>query len=1854
MYDRSYFCWVRRQTLPALFSFLLLSMWGNMALLAQTTPPPAKSPATFGANPNLTLDVRQGKTGSLTRTPVYDFVKFNPRFRSTVPLKRKCSTIEMEEDRKAKHGGESSAEFERWIGQRTQVGRNLRQKSINDVYSLPVVVHVIYSNPTENLSKAQIQSQLTVLNQDYRRRNPDASNTPANFASVAADCQIEFCLASVDPQGRPTDGIDRVSISGSPFRDHFLNEVIKPNTIWDPERYMNIWVCNIAGGILGFAQFPSSTGIAGIPNDPGAENTDGVVIHYTAFGTMGTAAAPFDRGRTGTHEVGHWLGLRHVWGDGPCDVDDFCGDTPQTSDPNFSCPTGRIGCFGQAMIQNYMDYTDDACMNVFTRDQRQRMRAILKSAPRRASLLTSNVCSTVNSLPVAAFKADLTFGCGPLAVQFTEMAQGNPTEFIWSFPGGTPATSNARNPRITYSEAGTFPVSLIVGNQAGKSPPLVQEGYIHVSTKGASLPISATFETPEVPPGKFLTLDPQGEKGWTHTQRVSGKGESTGAFWFENYDNNLIGSHDWLISPVIDLSQSEKTILSFDVAYAAFSQKYSDTLAVMINTGCGSRFEAIYYRGGERLSTAEPFNRPYTPFPDEWRTEVIDLQKYDGEAFVQIAFVNISGYGNNLYLDNIHLAAKPKPLPAPEFVALEPITCAGGTIKFKDLSKNGITGLSWTFPGGIPAASTEASPSITYPEAGVYDVILTATNGSGNKTLVREGLITVKKGPQVEIGEKEISICKGSSKEITVTGATTYEWAPKKGLDTHKGSKVVASPKVSTTYTILATGPSGCEATSTLKVTVNEASNFEVTPMVATVCDGEETELTAAGAGSYVWSPAKGLNKTTGPKVLAKPTVTTTYTVVGKNDDGCEFTKSVMVKVEDAPQVFARAERDNICPGEEVRIRAVGANTFHWTADIDNEAYEGEELLVTPFETTVYTVSAGTIGCNSSTQVTVKVKPKPSIESLKDDYRVCLGSTIDLVVTGASEFKWLPAPGLLINKGASVPVSPRQTSLYTVIGNNREGCSDTVTLKVAVSTPIDLSVSNSNPTICPGMQSVLSAKGAATYHWAPSFGLDGIQGATVTARPTQSTTYTVTATDNFGCKARQQVTVFVGSNQPPVANFAVAHQTVCVGEVIQFVDRSRGAANYAWSFPGATPATSIEQRPKVTYDRPGRYDVMLRIEGCAGIDESFSPGYIEVVRPSNLQITDSVLTICKGDTAMLSANGLEEYRWTPIEGLNSFVGATVAASPLQGMTYTVEGIDQNGCQQSGKVRVAVRGTGQEARIRSLTSSICAGESIHLKAGGAEDYVWYGNGAEVVGVGEEVILSPDTNTTYRLEAKDAFGCSSTDAVTVAVKEAPTISLTTSDSVVCQGEEVVLSASGGLEYEWEPFDLFENPTGESVSVRLTETTTFEVLGIDGFGCEAYGEATVKVNSGESLFVDADKRSLCAGETVKLTVSGAQTYEWSPAVGLDTTKGATVFASPMVTTTYTITSRDQASCPAITNITLEVSDPKSLTVSPQTQEICPGEPVELVASGASGSYQWTVGEGTFNATGTKTTVNPLITTVFTVRSTDSLGCLMEGSASISVKPGSGISLAASAASICTGSDVTLTADGGTAYQWLSAEGLDPRATGEQALARPTVSTTYQVVGKDDAGCLDTASLKVQVTSIRPGFISSSDEVDLAIEDGVVTFTDRSEGGATAWEWEFGDNGNSEQQNPVHIYTAEGTYKVSLTVSNGVCTDAFTQTLKVTNSSDLEELVDDSGIRVFPAKTTTGTVTLEIKASQPMLFKFRLLSTEGSAVLSDLLEVPEGTFTQSFDLSFFPKGTYILQITDGEGTFSKEVVYE
>lgn len=262
----------------------------------------------------------------------------------------------------------------------TREARAGREAQRRGVIRIPVVVHIVLRKPTQ-VTDAQVRRQIERLNLDFRKRNPDVAKVPSPFRPLVGDAKIEFELARRTPTGRATKGIRRKTTSKAGF-SHVRDDVKDPKTgglaPWDPERYLNLWVCALEGGTLGYGQFPG-----------GPPETDGVVILHDAFGSGGSARPPFDLGRTTTHEVGHYLNLSHIWGESripSCHDDDFVPDTPPQFDKNFGKPVyPHVSCNNGPhgdLFMNYMDYVDDDAMVMFTKGQVSRMRATL-SGPRR-------------------------------------------------------------------------------------------------------------------------------------------------------------------------------------------------------------------------------------------------------------------------------------------------------------------------------------------------------------------------------------------------------------------------------------------------------------------------------------------------------------------------------------------------------------------------------------------------------------------------------------------------------------------------------------------------------------------------------------------------------------------------------------------------------------------------------------------------------------------------------------------------------------------------------------------------------------------------------------------------------------------------------------------------------------------------------------------------------------------------------------------------------------------------------------------------------------------------------------------------------------------------------------------------------------------------------------------------------------------------------------------------------------------------------------------------------------------------------------------------------------------------------
>ena len=549
--------------------------------------------------------------------------------------------------------------------------RSARKVTNRSNIIIPVVVHVFHQGGSENISKAQVQDAIRLLNLDFQRLNADTSKTRAQFKGVASGTNIEFRLASLDPKGHCTEGIVRYQ---TPLTENGDDE-IKLLSTWPTDHYFNIWVVkNIAprpgaaGTILGYAQFPWS----------GLYRTDGVIMRHDMMGDIGTAASPQglprNYGRTLTHETGHWLGLFHTF-QGGCGDDDRLDDTPPTANPNYNIclPSMLNSCHADNpdlpdQYENYMDYSTGSCQNMFSAKQCGRMLAFLDLNVSRAALHTpenhaaTGITGSISTCaPVADFISGKSFCTGD-AVQFSDMSyqgSGNYT-YNWHFPGGSPEYSTAQNPVVTYAVAGIYPVELMLSNTDGKDT-LLRTNQVGIWNK-TTLHLGSLSESFE---GDKLFY------GWN-------KGSNSAGTWYWTTSAAASGTHSYMIYNNSWMAGTVHTIETnnYDLSgqSATFNFKYAfarrnktngiseDRMTVRYSTDCGSTWVTKYVQAGANLATTTGNSVVtydfYPPSSTEWRLVNIDLATFNKTQLLNIKFkIEFeSDGGNNFFLDDINFA----------------------------------------------------------------------------------------------------------------------------------------------------------------------------------------------------------------------------------------------------------------------------------------------------------------------------------------------------------------------------------------------------------------------------------------------------------------------------------------------------------------------------------------------------------------------------------------------------------------------------------------------------------------------------------------------------------------------------------------------------------------------------------------------------------------------------------------------------------------------------------------------------------------------------------------------------------------------------------------------------------------------------------------------------------------------------------------------------------------------------------------------------------------------------------------------------------------------------------------------
>jgi plastocyanin len=518
-------------------------------------------------------------------------------------------------------------------------------------YVIPVVFHIIHNNGPENISDAQVEDAIRVLNNDFNKLNTDWPNVRPEFLDLVADVGIEFRLARKDPQGNCTNGITRTVSTQTYNGDQAMKELIQ----WPRNKYLNVWISASANGAAGYTYRPGS-----VSNWPEA---DGIVQLHNYTGSIGTAS-PYTS-RTLTHEVGHWLNLAHTWGNSNdaalatnCSGDDGVADTPNTTGWT-SCNLNGTTCGTLDNVENYMDYS--YCSKMFTVGQRTRMLAALNASTAQRNQLTqqSNLVATGVDGPgvlcVAQFNSTSQSVCAGTTVTFNDVSYHNVTERTWSFPGGTPSESSESTTAVTYTVPGTYPVTLVVSDGTSTLTS-AQTSYITVlADPGGSVPVEDGFEAySTIEEAPWTAVNPDGDNGF----EITGAAASTGNQSIRLLNTATMASRkDELVSGTFDMSAVPSIRISYRYAFARRTSSNDDRLRFYVSNNCGQTWSLRQQlRGSTNLSTGGIVAGSFVPTANEWQyAEVANVSASYHTPDFRFKFEFESDGGNNVYIDDINI-----------------------------------------------------------------------------------------------------------------------------------------------------------------------------------------------------------------------------------------------------------------------------------------------------------------------------------------------------------------------------------------------------------------------------------------------------------------------------------------------------------------------------------------------------------------------------------------------------------------------------------------------------------------------------------------------------------------------------------------------------------------------------------------------------------------------------------------------------------------------------------------------------------------------------------------------------------------------------------------------------------------------------------------------------------------------------------------------------------------------------------------------------------------------------------------------------------------------------------------------
>jgi PKD repeat protein len=1103
-------------------------------------------------------------------------------------------------------------------------------------------------------------------------------------------------------------------------------------------------------------------------------------------------------------------------------------------------------------------------------------------------------------------------------------------------------------------------------------------------------------------------------------------------------------------------------------------------------------------------------------------------------------------------------------LPTITANAVNPTICQGTST---NLVANGGLTYSWSPSTGLNTtvgSVVSASPSSTQ----TYTV--TGLNGN-NCSSTAQVTVTVNSAPSLNITNSNPTFCIGGSSNLSASGANTYSWSPALGLNTVNGANVIASPNITTIYTVTGVGANNCSATSNTTVTVNQLPNVAATANNNIVCAGNSTTLFATGATTYTWSPSGTLSAATGNSVVASPIANITYTVIGIDGNNCQNSATVSLSMGTVPVVNITSSGNTVCYGQSVTLQPSGASSYSWNP---NSGVIGNNIFTYPVSDISYTVTGYNpgVGCSSTATANITVNALPTAANITvvgGTTILCPGGTINLVANGAqpgATYQW-QLNGVDVFNATSSTLGATVAGTYTVIVGNSNNCtissSNSVTLQGASAAAANISA-NGPTTFCTGGSVLLTATAGAglTYQWYKDGNII-LNETNQTYLANVSGFYTVEVTLNGQCTTTSNATQVIVNPYPSAVITADGPTTFCPGSSVNLFANSGANLSYNWYFNGSN---LFNGAASLNASSAGIYT--LYVTNGFNCTSNTSVTINHLAAPIATATPAGTTTLCSGQSVVINANtgsGLS-YQW--YNGSNAITNETgLSYIANTSGNYAVVVTNDNNCSSTSSV-VPVNIINNPSASISTNNPVafCSGGSATLIAntGTGLTHQWQLNNVDINGA---------TNSSYVATATGSYTCKITlngncysvsNAISIIVNPLPQASITPTGPIdICPGSTTTLSANTGtgLSYAWYWNGFYTGITNSNYTANGSGSYSVVVTNTNNCA-NSSNSVTVNTLPAPAPVINAlGNTTICPGNNVVLNANTGTgiSHQWN-------LNGNPILNATSSTYTasssgnYTVTETGSNGCTAVSSsILVTVLSGPAATISNNTPlTFCEGGNVNLIANSGTGlTYQWYLNGNIINGATDQNFVASASGN-YSVQVTLNGNCSATSNATeviVNQNP-TAVITPNGVTTFCSGNSVTLTGNSGNYnYTWyINNNNQFSNTVSFVASANATYTLNIQEIA---TGCQSSTSIDITVNSLPSAVITPLSNTNICSNSQVILQAENASG--YSFQWALNGNNINGAMGQNYIANQAGNYTVTVTNSNNCSAVSAAQVVTV-----------------------------------------------------------------------------------------------